>query len=378
MLRLNVLTLNCWGVPWSQDREIRMHAIGVEVARMGVDLVGFQELYFEADRQKILDLISKDGLIYHHYYHSGLLGSGLLIISRFPILETRFWGYSLNGRPQDLVRPDFYAGKGLAFAQLKTPAGRVDFYNTHLIAPYLEIGEDVYFSHRVAQAVDLANILTSTSRGLPLILTGDFNTTPDRLTYRTCVKLGEIQDSYLESNGTDPGVTVTTEIPYLLVHEPERTDFIFYRRGCAKHLLVTSSEVTLAKVAPDFTNQIQAYSDHYGVRTNFCLIDADSATIITPSQDAIIQEIRSALEDGIKKANSLRIDYSWRTGMAGLFFLFAFLLGKKDRVTRGQFLKFSYYILLFVFFATTGMGLGLIDYETEELSQFRKVLNLID
>jgi endonuclease/exonuclease/phosphatase family metal-dependent hydrolase len=374
---LRVLSLNCWGVPGARDREARMEAIGTEIARMGLDLVGLQEIYYQRDRLRVLELAAEGGLIYHHYYPSGVFGSGLMVISRFPLLETQFWPYSLNGRPQDFIRPDYYAGKGLAFARIETPDGPVDFYNTHLIAPYLEIGEDVYFSHRVSQTYELTRIVNEVSYGHPLILAGDFNTTPERLAYRTCIELGQVRDSFKEVNEQEAGVTVTTAIPYLLVHEPERLDFIFFRSGSNQSWQVLCSKVALSEVANDFQEQILAYSDHYGVYSSFRL-PGFSPPFEESTEEGIIDEVKTALEEGLFQAEKLSKTSIYLSGLTGLIFTVLAILGPKYDLTRRQFLKLSYRIALLTLFVTTGLLLGAAGFETSEAAKFRNLLGKLE
>ena len=44
-----------------------------------------------------------------------------------------------------------------------TPAGPVDVYNAHFIAPYLEFGPDRFAAHRVAQALEAGRYMRTTS-----------------------------------------------------------------------------------------------------------------------------------------------------------------------------------------------------------------------
>ena len=85
-MKLRVLTFNTWGVPFfSRDRAARMRAIGRALAGMDVDVVGLQEVFYEKDRRLIARAAAEGGLLYSHYFQSGLMGSGLLTLSRYPI-----------------------------------------------------------------------------------------------------------------------------------------------------------------------------------------------------------------------------------------------------------------------------------------------------
>lgn len=371
--QLKVLTLNCWGVPGARDRKSRIQAIGMQISQMDLDVVGLQEIFYETDRQIIIEWSERGGLIFNHYYDSGLFGSGLLLLSRFPILETDFWQYSLNGRPHDLIRLDYYAGKGLAYAKLETSLGPIDFYNTHLIAPYLEIGDDVYFSHRVGQAWEIVSILNRNSDDAPLILVGDFNTTSDRLTYRTCSTLGKLKDSYLAVNKENLGFTVTTDIPYIFKHEPERLDYIFYRNGGSQIFEVENSEVTLTEVDANLTNHIRGYSDHYGVQTNLILIQ-QKAEVEKIFVDNLLEEITLVFEAGSRQAALNRSISTISTSLSGLLVIIFASLRRRYYLTRRDFLKLICQLLLLCFFVITGLGFGSMMYATSEMQQFEKIM----
>ena len=99
-------------------------------------------------------------LPYAKFYRCGLVGAGLAVLSRFPIVEASMHPYVLNGRPTAFWRGDWYAGKGVASAVLDLGPGRraVEVFNTHLHAPY-EHGGDSYLCHRTAQAWQISKLL---------------------------------------------------------------------------------------------------------------------------------------------------------------------------------------------------------------------------
>jgi len=176
-------------------------------------------------------------------------------------------------------------------------------YNTHLIAPYLETSdEDYYFSHRVAQAYEVASYINTMSHNVPVIVTCDLNSTPERLAYKICKGLAGLEDSYHVANPTDAGITVTTDIPYVRVHEPERIDYIFYKSGAERALRVQSSQVAMKAVAPGFRDQILAYSDHYGVYTTFKLDSVNPIKQPQVPETVDLAKVELALEEGLKQA----------------------------------------------------------------------------
>jgi hypothetical protein len=63
------------------------------------DLIGFQEAFVNADRVKLIAALRNVGLEHSRYFPSGLVGSGLLLVSRFPIESDGFIRYASNGDP---------------------------------------------------------------------------------------------------------------------------------------------------------------------------------------------------------------------------------------------------------------------------------------
>lgn len=328
-MRLRALTLNCWGPPLiARDRSARMDAIGKALGQMELDVAGLQELYQEKDRQSVMQGAATGGLVHSCYFPSGIMGSGLLLLSRFPIEDATFLRFRLNGRPQELLRSDYYAGKGIARIRLKTPLGPVDVYDTHLIAGYGEIGPDIFYYHRIAQAYEIVRYVNAMSQQVPAIVAGDLNSTPDELPYNTCLGLAALKDSYWTANPGDLGITVTTDIPYVLVHEPERIDYILYRQGDARAWEVLSSEVVMKTTPPDMG--ILAYSDHYGVCTTFEMTTGEAEPLpIAGERDAVVQ-LDLALNEGLTHAQGAQKTAWIGTGAAGLACVL--LAGSRGRI----------------------------------------------
>ncbi|MBN1137055.1 MAG: endonuclease/exonuclease/phosphatase family protein [Anaerolineae bacterium] len=372
-MKLRILTLNCWGPPFiARDRSARMGAIGSTLAQMDLDVAGLQELYQEQDRQLVLQGAAAGGLVHSRYFQSGIMGSGLLLLSRFPIDDASFLRFRLNGRPQELLRSDYYAGKGIARTRLTTPVGPIDVYNTHLVAGYGEIGPDVFFYHRVAQAYEIARYINDMSQQTPAILTGDLNSTPDKLPYDTCLGLAALEDSYWTTNPGDPGITVTTDIPYVLIHEPERLDYILYRGGSASAFQVLSSEVVLKTAPADLG--ILAYSDHYGVCTTFELT-SDGSELPPPAEKADdVAQLGLALQEGLKHVQGAQKTAWISTGAAGL--ACALLIGSRGRtrISRRDLLRLLVTAGAASAGLVSGVSLSLGLQFSEEEQAFREIL----
>ena len=160
----------------SQYRRPRMAAIAEILCELKPDIVGLQEAFISADRDLLLRGLAGCGLTHSHYFAGGVVGSGLLIVSRFPIEETRFRLYSVACPWYRLDQGDWWAGKGVALARIRLPEenGVLDFYDTHLQARYTEGG---YLAERKTQLGEMKRFVAKTAlEGAPAALVGDFNT----------------------------------------------------------------------------------------------------------------------------------------------------------------------------------------------------------
>lgn len=157
-MQLRVFSLNCWGLKFiSKFRHERLNEIARRIASASPvhDIVALQEFWVYEDYVRLRGITSSV-LPYGKFYHSGVLGGGLVVLSRYPIVGSTMYPYTLNGRPTAFWRGDWYVGKGVANAVIDLGNGRiVEVFNTHLHAPY-EAGEDSYLCHRTAQAWEIA------------------------------------------------------------------------------------------------------------------------------------------------------------------------------------------------------------------------------
>ena len=179
---INTLTLNCWGLKYlSKYRSERLREIGRRLAEFSpqLDIVGLQECWTYADYAGIRKQ-TRQILPYGKFYHSGIFGGGLVILSKWPLEESSMFRYPLNGRPTAFFRGDWFVGKGVATARIRMPDGqRIEIFNTHLHAPYEREPNDSYICHRTAQAWDIARLMRDASeRGSLVIGLGDFNMVP--------------------------------------------------------------------------------------------------------------------------------------------------------------------------------------------------------
>ena len=197
---LNILTLNCWGLKFiSKFRTQRLEEMGRQLAAASPnpEIVGLQECWTQNDYLQIREL-TRTILPYGKFYHSGIFGGGLAILSKFPIIDSNMVRYPLNGRPTAFFRGDWFVGKGVACAtiELAPRSGDiVEVFCTHLHAPYEREPNDSYLCHRTAQAWEIAKLMRGAAeKGHAVIGLGDFNMVPLSFAHQLITAHAPVQD----------------------------------------------------------------------------------------------------------------------------------------------------------------------------------------
>ncbi|XP_032573621.1 putative neutral sphingomyelinase [Drosophila sechellia] len=195
LLELNILTLNIWGIPYvSSDRRPRIDAICKELASGKYDIVSLQEVWAQQDSE-LLQKGTEAVLPHSHYFHSGVMGAGLLVLSKYPILGTLFHAWSVNGYFHRIQHADWFGGKGVGLCRILVDGQMVHLYNAHLHAEY-DNANDEYKTHRVIQAFDTAQFIEATRGNSALqILAGDLNAQPQDISYKVLLYTSKMLDS---------------------------------------------------------------------------------------------------------------------------------------------------------------------------------------
>jgi sphingomyelin phosphodiesterase 2 len=132
VMELTALTLNCWGIAGvSKDRKSRINAIGNHLLLGHYDFVFLQEVWVEDDFQTI---VNKVGNIfpYSHYFHSGVIGGGICILSKAKIVDVLFHAWSLNGYIHKIQHGDWFGGKGVGLCTVYYHGMKINLYVTHV------------------------------------------------------------------------------------------------------------------------------------------------------------------------------------------------------------------------------------------------------
>ncbi|XP_043516780.1 putative neutral sphingomyelinase [Frieseomelitta varia] len=307
---INILTLNCWGIPYvSQNRNARMIAIAEKFATENYDIICLQEVWSVEDF-KMIKVKTQEQLPYSHYFYSGVLGSGICILSKFPVKDVMFHKWSLNGYVHKIHHGDWFGGKGVGLCRLQIHNMNINVYITHLHAEY-NSHSDEYIAHRILQAFDTAQFIKMTSGGVDsVILGGDLNTEPKDLAYKIICGVAGLADA-CSSSSNNLGTIECANNSYTNsklarnFSEGKRIDHILYQGSKNVKIEITNFQHPFPKRVPykDFS-----YSDHEAVMATFKFSPGESETINTDVKD-LIKEAINICETSLKNIRRQRFWY---------------------------------------------------------------------
>ncbi|KAH9443430.1 hypothetical protein Pst134EA_015661 [Puccinia striiformis f. sp. tritici] len=187
------------------------------------DIVALQELWVYHDFLVIRDRAKEGGFKYSKWFHSAALGSGLAILSRFPIISSHFHPYLLNGHPLHFIQGDFFVGKSVGSCLLDVPMiGEVEVFTTHLYAPHDVPAPEWKRAHRTAQAWELGKLVNaSAERGRTVFVCGDLNSVPTSLPITLLQSHGQLRDSWTTSHVDGQTTHTTNESSFRTAVEEE-------------------------------------------------------------------------------------------------------------------------------------------------------------
>uniref|UniRef100_A0A224Z970 sphingomyelin phosphodiesterase n=1 Tax=Rhipicephalus zambeziensis TaxID=60191 RepID=A0A224Z970_9ACAR len=268
-VEVRVLTLNCWGIVGiSKHRVERMTAIANYLATTEYDFVFLQEVWSQEDFKRIRKK-AKHNLPYGHYFFSGVLGSGVCLLSKSPIVDTGLLKYNLNGYAHKIFHGDWFGGKVVGLCKVRHRGLNVNLYVTHLHAEYNR-NYDTYLSHRICQSFELSQYVKHTSATCDLaILAGDFNTEPLDPPYNIIIYNSDLVDAFVDQEKCNresmcvgatcghPDNKYTTSYEKSSCPTGKRIDYVMYKVGRGV-TVTTKSCMTLKLKTPSGL----PFSDH--------------------------------------------------------------------------------------------------------------------
>lgn len=209
---VSVFVQNAWSVPAvSKNLKERFEKLFDILEESKYDIIVFLEVWSQTYREKLIEA-SRNGGIYNHYtFASGIgmpiwpyiNGTGMMIFSKYEIIEAQFHKYTVNGLPHKMQHTDYYAGKGVGLCRIKRNDNEIiDLYVSHVHASYEDDHKD-YLSTRSLQLYELCEFINNSHNNSHLcILLGDLNTQEGELPYKILQnEISNLKDAWLDCNG---------------------------------------------------------------------------------------------------------------------------------------------------------------------------------
>ena len=326
---IKVLTLNCWGIMYvSKNIKERFEAICDRLNDNDYDIVGLQEVWTQEQYNMIIDKCS-EALPYSHYFHSGMIGSGLCVFSKHPITHAMTLPYSLNGRPNAITHGDWFAGKALGFCRVHFEDWNRQYAflvtHTHAEYSYKHLKKEYKF-HRTAQFCELAmaaNNFTDIKSISGTILLGDFNCRPDGLGYKIMNAISGMNESWTSLHGDENDVIATTsDRPDNLYTKRHRADYAFPNGQRIDQVWFSGKlKPKECRIRP-WGHEIKPnsnipFSDHEPVQVTFDCIseDAQKSEVSAEQIEALGAEVSEIFRNGMNDLNKYQI---WAVIILGL------------------------------------------------------------
>jgi endonuclease/exonuclease/phosphatase family metal-dependent hydrolase len=255
--RLRVATYNIWGLPSPLLRHgERFTELPASLDALEADIVLIQEA-FTGKARALTKLERFPYAAWGPRASFGHFSSGLLILSRYPIVDTARIVYPRCGGF------DCFANKGALFLRVLVPGvGPISVFNTHLNA-------NQHTEVRDRQIAHLMTFIHAFSQGLPTIVGGDFNDSGRRL-LAGAADPPPLRDAHFEFAGAHPALAKRAwdgytadprNNPFLdRAGTLRRLDHIFLLDGGGRSWRTTEDELIF-----DGTRG-KVLSDHFGVR----------------------------------------------------------------------------------------------------------------
>ncbi len=224
--KLRVCTLNIWNYndPWPTRRQL----IADTIKEHTPDIIGFQEIRHSGTKndngknqaQQLAQHLPDYAYIYRPAQQNPEKDEweGLAIFSRLPIQNSSFIKLSMD--PED--KRDNHQ-RIVLHAQIQTPNGSMNFFNTHL---------SLSQNGRIRTTQEITAYVNRYKGDLPSVLVGDFNDTPDQTSIQHITESAKLIDTWAHLNPNDPGHTFSHENTYVREknhdkRKAHRIDYIF-------------------------------------------------------------------------------------------------------------------------------------------------------
>ena len=360
--------------PFAKDVIPRMEAIGERLNQLSADIIAFQEIWTSAARDCLVRAGIRAGFIHRWHTSDTLGGSGLLVLSRLPILESQFEPFALRGSPEQLDNGEYLSGKGFVRLRIQGPTGTFSLLNTHLHARYNSRASHQFTPVRIGQIVQLAAHASDCEE--PLLMVGDLNAKEDAPEIAVLSGLTGMRDSAADLDQRSH--TILSHNPYRIDTQVDRRiDYVFYRSGVGQH-------VEPLRAVPAFDDLFElngrsvTYSNHAGVMASFEIVDrAESMT--RQLNRKVVGLASKILASGRREAELRREHNRMLSGTGLACAVVAATCGRSEVVSRRGFLHRALQGAALVSL-TPGVGYSMLSEFSipDELDAFDKAVASLD
>ena len=252
--KFSVIEFNTWGVPLFSTQKWRYEEAMRQIEEFSPDFVFLEEVFSHKGKKELQSELYPE-VVSGPRALPKLVGSGLRILSKFPVIRSEKMAFGV------CVKDDCLSRKGAALAVVVLPDGS----NLNLIATHLNArGDD---DTRIEQLMELKVFIEENAElEAPILLGGDFNFNPESKSYSYMMEILKLQDTWPATHTSkDPGITYdckNNKIAHdysIKTHFPlteERIDYML-----SHGLTALSSKIVL--------DQKPELSDHYGIEAEF-------------------------------------------------------------------------------------------------------------
>ena len=301
---LKFATLNAWLIPErfrvAQKATLRTKLLTAAMSDFDVDVLAVQEVWIPGLFKKTFlnpENYSKN-FKYFHYFRSGIIGSGLVTFSKYPIIGVDFFQFTLCSNPFRVDHGDWYGAKGIGVCHISSPVGILSVYNTHLVADYHKA---FYIEQRIIEIMEVIKFIRQTARG-HVILLGDLNFTPDTIEYDIITKVGGFIDLWKDEK--DVVTFNAPENPFYKRKSPSlRLDYVMLPNDTSIQV------VRKGYFGQETSDKSVWFSDHSGLQVEFkfpaSLPEQNRQHSIPDSCMDTLLGAKSILENRLKKRTKI-------------------------------------------------------------------------
>jgi endonuclease/exonuclease/phosphatase family metal-dependent hydrolase len=286
---ITVLTFNVYDPFFGPNRTERIKALPEAVMALEPlpDVMVFEEFFKEGHREMfVADLRELGYPVETAHYLKKHYGTGVLVISRFPLESFEFTPFRVDGAIYDVER---YVGKGVHHYILQTPHGPLELFATHPIARWkplydeegAHLDRDRVTIDRLLEIERIARVIAAQADpgARSIVLAGDLNASPDMWSYQYLIARTGFEDSYY---AVHPGQYASTYSPESTMVNTDwsRIDHVLFKNLPGKRgfwLKPVSSEVVLKQKIKLESGEETSFSDHFGVLSSFEVMEKPGA-----------------------------------------------------------------------------------------------------